>query len=318
MNTLTERLQAYMDYKGLNYNQVTVQAGLSIGQIGKAIKSNKGLHSDSIEKIINTYQDLNPEWLLSGCGDMIKNELSQKDKNDSGGLNEMNPLNEHQLNYSLKMQGEFADNMQESIPLLSPRCTQIDEMAESNSDTGHSSEEKGTDENVVYERIQKRRSEMKEYWQSEDYISENDRQSISEDYFTGGMSGKKDVRNLYRLTTRELSNKIAILKRDHKSSYNAYYKLFEAINNFKLGRYAERFEMPASWDEHIDRFEKDMGDEYSGVEDKKLKAVFYVLGYEDEVEDIRSSIEVAISKFKDASHYISRIQSMSEFGKKND
>lgn len=287
------RLQVFITEKGISLNKLSVELGLSNSYFSKMVRNSGSIGSDIIEKIVRLYPDLNTEWLLTGNGCMLKKDvtctLSEQNNEDKG-----------------------------CTPFLSPQCTQAGEMARNNSDIGHSSEEKGTDENVVYERIQKRHSEMKEYWQSEDYISENDRQSISEDYFAGGMSGKKDVRNLYQLTIRELSNKIAILKRDHKYSYNAYYKLFEAINNFKLGSYAERFEMPASWDEHINRFEKDMGDEYSGVEDKKLKAVFYVLGYEDEVEDIRSSIEVAISKFKDASHYISRIQSMSEFGKKDD
>jgi len=108
MSTLTERLQIYMDYKGLNYNQVTVQAGLSVGQIGKAIKTNKGLHSDSIEKILNTYRDLNSEWLLIGSGDMLKRE----NKGDTF----MNPLNEPQVNHSVKMPGNnFASMSQTNI-----------------------------------------------------------------------------------------------------------------------------------------------------------------------------------------------------------
>lgn len=79
MKTLTERLVEYMSYKGLNYNQVTQQAGLSIGLLGKAVRTNKGLHSDSIEKIISTYRDLNPQWLLTGIGEMIINDREKKE-----------------------------------------------------------------------------------------------------------------------------------------------------------------------------------------------------------------------------------------------
>lgn len=131
MSTLTERLQTYMDYKGLNYNQVTVQAGLSIGQIGRAIKSNKGLHSDSIEKIINTYQDLNPEWLLSGSGDMIKNELGRKDKDSVERFDKMNTQNEPPLNRSAEIQGndkeenEAKQNDKELIMQEIPRINGI-------------------------------------------------------------------------------------------------------------------------------------------------------------------------------------------------
>lgn len=48
--TITERLQSYMTYKGLNPNKITVEAGLSVGLIGRAIKNNSGLNSDTIEK----------------------------------------------------------------------------------------------------------------------------------------------------------------------------------------------------------------------------------------------------------------------------
>ena len=63
--TITERLQNYMTYKGLNPNKITVEAGLSVGLIGRAIKNNSGLNSDTIEKILYTYTDLNPEWFIS-------------------------------------------------------------------------------------------------------------------------------------------------------------------------------------------------------------------------------------------------------------
>ncbi|PDS21673.1 peptidase S24 [Flavobacterium branchiophilum] len=53
---------------------MTVAAGLSIGQIGKAIANNSGINSTSIEKILHTYPEINPEWLLMGKGDMLKSE----------------------------------------------------------------------------------------------------------------------------------------------------------------------------------------------------------------------------------------------------
>ena len=56
--TITERLQTYMEFKGLNPNKITVEAGLSIGLVGRAIKNNSGLNSDTIEKILLTYTDL--------------------------------------------------------------------------------------------------------------------------------------------------------------------------------------------------------------------------------------------------------------------
>ena len=68
----TERLSEYMNFRSINNNMITVSAGLSIGQIGKAITKNSGINSNSIEKILHTYTEINPEWLLTGRGSMLK------------------------------------------------------------------------------------------------------------------------------------------------------------------------------------------------------------------------------------------------------
>lgn len=47
---ITDRLQNYMSFKGLNPNKITVEAGLSVGLIAKSSKNNRGLNSDTIEK----------------------------------------------------------------------------------------------------------------------------------------------------------------------------------------------------------------------------------------------------------------------------
>ncbi|WP_189337100.1 S24 family peptidase [Flavobacterium laiguense] len=61
-----------MECKGLNPNNITVDAGLSVGLIGKAIKNSAGLNSDTIEKILHSYIDLNPIWFVLGEGEMLK------------------------------------------------------------------------------------------------------------------------------------------------------------------------------------------------------------------------------------------------------
>lgn len=83
-----ERLQYYMHTKGINDNQMTVNAGLSVGLIGKAKNSNKGMNAINIEKILLAYPDLNSDWLLTGRGDMLKSPSTPKDnqQQNSGGL----------------------------------------------------------------------------------------------------------------------------------------------------------------------------------------------------------------------------------------
>lgn len=72
MENFIERLQYYMKQKGINDNQMTIAAGLSVGLLGKAKNGGKGLSSSSIEKILLAYDDIDPNWLLTGRGQMLK------------------------------------------------------------------------------------------------------------------------------------------------------------------------------------------------------------------------------------------------------
>ena len=71
-----ERLQYYMNDKGINDNQMTVKAGLSVGLLGKAKSTGKGMSSMNIEKILLAYPDLSPRWLLTGEGSMLCSDSS--------------------------------------------------------------------------------------------------------------------------------------------------------------------------------------------------------------------------------------------------
>lgn len=71
-----ERLQYYMNDKGINDNQMTVKAGLSVGLLGKAKSTGKGMSSINIEKILLAYPDLSPRWLLTGEGSMLCSDSS--------------------------------------------------------------------------------------------------------------------------------------------------------------------------------------------------------------------------------------------------
>lgn len=82
MSTIVERLMKFMDLKNLNDNELTVKAKLSIGLIGKAKKSSRrGLYSDTIEKILKAFPEINPVWFISGEGDMFKQEYIESSTN---------------------------------------------------------------------------------------------------------------------------------------------------------------------------------------------------------------------------------------------
>lgn len=66
--TEKEKIKQYLDYKGISKNRFYSETGLSIG----FLESGKSLGADKVKIIINTYKDLNINWLVLDEGPMIK------------------------------------------------------------------------------------------------------------------------------------------------------------------------------------------------------------------------------------------------------
>ena len=107
-----------MDFKGLNDNRVTVDCGLSVGLIGKARKGASDLGRNTIEKILRVYTDLNRDWLLTGKGNMLKEELvstnsentnQQSDDMTVQELLEAIKRRDRQMDEMLSQQGRLID-----------------------------------------------------------------------------------------------------------------------------------------------------------------------------------------------------------------
>lgn len=84
MGKFIERLQIFMEKSGINDNQMTVKASLSVGLLGKAKKSGKDMAAESIEKILCAYPELSADWLLTGRGNMTKETDEKPDMSDTG------------------------------------------------------------------------------------------------------------------------------------------------------------------------------------------------------------------------------------------
>ncbi|MCT4306062.1 S24 family peptidase [Elizabethkingia anophelis] len=78
---LANRIKQFIDYKDISINKFSISVGASNSYFNKVLKDNNSIGSDRIEKILRTYPDLSPEWLLTGSGKMIKeNDLYKVDK----------------------------------------------------------------------------------------------------------------------------------------------------------------------------------------------------------------------------------------------
>jgi len=72
MRSISTRLKLFLDKNGVSINHFEKQIGASNGLIGKAIREERDIGSSYIEKIVLANPDLNPDWLLTGRGNMIK------------------------------------------------------------------------------------------------------------------------------------------------------------------------------------------------------------------------------------------------------
>lgn len=68
---VSDRVRQYIEAKGISYYAFENSLGASRGSVSKAVKDNKSMGSNVLEKIIALYPDLNPIWLLTGQGDML-------------------------------------------------------------------------------------------------------------------------------------------------------------------------------------------------------------------------------------------------------
>jgi phage repressor protein C with HTH and peptisase S24 domain len=77
---IIERLLQLIKYKGINKRKFYIETGLSNGFLDKV----KDIGASKIEQILITYPDINPEWLLTGNGEMTNHVLFPDDQTNSG------------------------------------------------------------------------------------------------------------------------------------------------------------------------------------------------------------------------------------------
>ena len=83
-----ERIQQYIEYKGITIYRLELDAGLSKGYWAKT----KSISADTAMKISVVYGDISAEWLLRGDGDMIKSYDLEEKPNKYDLIGETIPL----------------------------------------------------------------------------------------------------------------------------------------------------------------------------------------------------------------------------------
>ncbi len=73
---MLNRLKQYIDSKDISISLFEKSIGMSNASFGKSLKNGGTIGCDKLEKILNTYPDININWLIFGEGSMLKEATS--------------------------------------------------------------------------------------------------------------------------------------------------------------------------------------------------------------------------------------------------
>lgn len=108
-SSVKERLKEFLSYKNIGQRKFAESCGLSSGFVGNIVNS---IQPKTMNRIARQYPELNPIWLLTGEGEMLKSNESNEIRTTSGI-----PHIEDILAYCSKGQGFDVSIMQKNCPV---------------------------------------------------------------------------------------------------------------------------------------------------------------------------------------------------------
>lgn len=76
---ISERIKQIIDYKKISTRKFEQIIGCSNGVMAKIISKNTDISSVWVSKIIDNFEEISPEWLLTGRGEMLRSGTSSED-----------------------------------------------------------------------------------------------------------------------------------------------------------------------------------------------------------------------------------------------
>lgn len=129
MQKIIDRIAYFIKSEGISGRSFEGAIGASNGLISRAIKKGTDISAEWLSKIIDTFPSINPEWLLTGKGDMLVSQENISEKKDISkttkkGNNEIVPEIVPKIVPNRKLQKKGTSNTNDS-PLSCDRTTEI-------------------------------------------------------------------------------------------------------------------------------------------------------------------------------------------------
>lgn len=80
---MNKRLKQIIEYYGITPHKFSQKIGLSEGTIRKILSANTSIKSENLEKLAQTFTEINLDWLITGRGEMLFSEHTTKDDHTS-------------------------------------------------------------------------------------------------------------------------------------------------------------------------------------------------------------------------------------------
>ena len=117
---IVDRIKLFIEHKNISLRKFDESIGMSKGYMSRQIKSSASIGGDVLEKIIDTYPELNPIWLLRGTGKMIiptnlvnEDEPTYKNSSDAFADTLLEYLDHPKISKKIKMMIDEHLNEQE-------------------------------------------------------------------------------------------------------------------------------------------------------------------------------------------------------------
>ena len=82
MESVLDRIKKFADNQQIKITTLERSVGASKGVLSRALQNNTDIQLKWIQKIVENYQPLSAEWLLTGQGEMFKN-IEKKTEQES-------------------------------------------------------------------------------------------------------------------------------------------------------------------------------------------------------------------------------------------